>query len=259
MNTETEKIISRILVSLDFDNASFSFIESLIKLAKQLDADLCGLFIEDSELQQIANLPFSREITFPMAHIRELNRDQISRHLKQHADTLREMIKNLSQLSNVACSFKTAKGPRIESILSEAYDFQVIVLLPEKHSSLTTKQAARLEEVINPTALFFDGSIQAQKSAYIVKALADKGELHRLKVLTVNNEHEYQAKQQFDYDHVGIEYLHIDSYEIENIISLLAPAKTGLVILPLEDKLITQSMVIKKILDVLKCPLLLVR
>ena len=259
MKNEIEKEINRILVSLDFDGYSSSFIESLVTLASQLNADLCGLFIEESELQQVANLPFSREITFPLAHTRELNSDQIARHLKQHAETLREMMKSLSQLSNVACSFKTAKGPRIESILNESYDFQLVVLLPEKYSSLTAKRPARLEELINPTVLLYDGSKQAQKSAYIIKSLADKGELHQLKILTLDHDSEVLAKQQFSFDNVDIDYQHIDSYDISTIISLIESQKTGLLILPLEDELIKQSNEIRKILDVLKCPLLLVR
>ena len=259
MQNEIEKSINRILVSLDFDDYGSSFIEPLVILASQLKADLCGLFIEDSELQQVANLPFSREITFPMAHTRELDSDHIARHLKQHAETLRKMMKEFSQLSNVSCSFRTAKGPRIESVLSESYDFQLVILLPEKYSSLKNKRPEKLAELINPTVLLYDGSRQTQKSAYIVKSLANNGELHQLKILTLDHDSEVIAKQQFPFDKLKIEYIHIDSYKISNIVSLIGSQKTGLLILPLENELINQSKEIRKILDVLGCPLLLVR
>jgi len=259
MQNEIEKNIYRILVSLDFDDYSTSFVEPLVTLASKLKADLCGLFIEDSELQQVANLPFSREITFPSAHTRNLNSDHIARHLKQHAETLRKMMMELSQLSNVACSFRTAKGPRIESVLSESYDFQLVVLLPEKYSSLRARRPAQLNEIINPTVLLYDGSRPAQKSAYIVKSLADNDDLHQLKILTVDDDSEVIAKRQFSFDKVKVDYQKIDSYKISNIVSLLELQKTGLLILPLEDELINQSKEIRKILDVLGCPLLLVR
>lgn len=259
MKSEIEKSINQILVSLDFDNYGSSFIEPLVILASQLKADICGLFIENSELQQVANLPFSREITFPMAHTRELNSDHIARHLKHHAETLRKMMKEFSQLSNVSCSFRTAKGPRIESVLSESYDFQLVILLPEKHSSLKSRLPKKLEEFINPTVLLYDGSRQAQKSAYIVKSLADNGDLHQLKILTLNHDSEATIKQQFSIDNIEIEYKHIDSYRISDIVSLIGAQKTGLLILPLENELINQSKEIRKILDVLGCPLLLVR
>lgn len=259
MNTEIEKEINSILISLDFDDYSSSFIEPVITLAAQLKADLCGLFIEDSELQQVANLPFSREITFPAAKTRELSSDLIARQLKQHAETLRKMMMEISQLSNVACSFRTAKGPRIESILSEAYDFQLVVLLPEKFSSLKSRQPARLEELINPTVLLYDESRQAQKAAHIVKSLTNNEELHQLKILTIDRDSEAIAKQQFSFDKVKIDYQHLESYKIADIISLLQSQKTGLLILPLEDDLIKQSKGIRKMLDVLGCPLLLVR
>jgi hypothetical protein len=84
MTKKTNKTREKILVSLDFDDGDSSFLESLVMLASKLDAELCGLFVEDSELQQVANLPFSREITFLTAHTRKLNSDHIARHLKDH-------------------------------------------------------------------------------------------------------------------------------------------------------------------------------
>lgn len=256
---KTKKDIDRILVSLDFDGDGSSFIESLVKLAAKLNAELCGLFTEDSDLQQIANLPFTREITYLTAHTRNLDREQIARHLKQHAESMRKMMQDLSQLSNVACSFKTAKGSRIESVLNESYDFQVVVFLPEKYSSLKPRQHAGLDELINPTVMLYDGSDQARKSAYIVKSLADKGDLHELKILALNNECEAQAIQQFAFDKVKLTCEHIESYNISNIASLLYGKKIGLVILPLENELINQSKSIRDMLNALKCPLLLVR
>jgi len=251
--------INQILVSLDFDDNSSSFIESLVTLASQLQADLCGLFIEDSQLQQIANLPFSREITFPLAHTRNLNSEQIARHLKQHEETLRKLMKEFSQLSNVACSFRTTKGPRIESILRESINFQLIVLLPENYSSLKSRQAVKLADLINPTVLLFDKSKQAQKSAYIVRSLADHGDLHQLKILTVDHDSYIAAKQLFTFDNVKVNYHQLESFNIADIISVIGSQKSGLVILPLEDGLINQDKGIRKILDVLDCPLLLVR
>lgn len=259
MQNEIKQNTDRMLVSLNFDGDGSSFIESLVMLASQLNADICGLFTEDSDLQQIANLPFSREITFPAAHTRELNSDQIARHLKQHAEALRKIMLELSQLANVACSFKTSKGSRIETALSESYDFQIVVLLPEKYSSLKPRKHAGLDELINPAVMFYDGSKQAQKSAYIVKLLADKGDLHELKILTLNHDCEALIKEQFSIDKVKIDCQHIASFHVSNIVSLIGAEKTGLVILPLEDELIKQSREIRKILDELKCPLLLVR
>lgn len=256
---ETKKDSNRILVSLDFDGDGSSFIESLVTLAAKLNAELCGLFVEDSELQQIARLPFSREITFLTAHTRELNSVQIARHMKQHAEALRKMMQDFSRLANVACSFRTASGPRIESVLNAAYDFQVVVFLPEKYASLKPRPHARLDELINPTVLFYDGSAQADKSAFIVKSLANKGDLHELRILALNDDCESRVKQLFALDKVKLSYQRIDAYNISNIVSLITSKKIGLVILPLENELIHQSSAIRDLLNALKCPLLLVR
>ena len=249
MQNEIKKNIHRILVSLDFDDYNSPLVESLVRLASHLDAELCGLFIEDSALQQVANLPFSREITHLTALTRELNSKQIARHLKQHAETLQNMMLELSRLSNVACSFKSAKGPRIESILGESNDFQLVVLLPEKYSSVRNKPSAKLDELINPTVMLYDDSEQAQKSGYVVRSLADRGELHQLRILTLSPDDEAQAKEQFNFENVKTDYQHLNSYKIKNIISLLEAQNTGLLILPLDDALIKHSTEIIKIHD----------
>lgn len=259
MRNKTDISINRILVSLDFDDYGSSFIEPLVTLASQLKAELCALFIENSELQQIANLPFSREITFPMAHIKELNSNHIARHLKQHAEILRDTIEKLSQSSNVTCSFRTAKGPRIESALNESYDFQLVILLPEKYSLLKRTYPKKLGELINPTVLIYNASIQAQKSIYIIKSLVDNGDLHQLTILLLNPDDETIAKQIFSFSEVNIEYKHIDVYSLSNVISLIKSKKTGLLILPLDNKLIDQKNEIVKIIDTLDCPLMLVK
>ena len=128
-----------------------------------------------------------------------------------------------------------------------------------RNKTIKTRPSAKLDELIKPTVLLYDGTEQAQKSAYIARSLADEGELHQLKILTLNHECEALAKQQLSFDKVKTEYQHIDSYDISNIVSLIGGQKTGLLILPLEDELINQSKEIKKTLDVLECPLLLVR
>lgn len=256
---DTKLRINRILVSLDFSNGEVSFIKPLISLASQLNADLCGLFFENSELQQIANLPFSREITFPTATIRNLNRENIARHLKQHHETLQAMIRELSQLANVSCSFRTIEGPRIESILNESFDYELIVILPEKYSYQKSRVSVQLEEKINPTVLLHDKSEQSQKSFYIIQSLINSGTLKQLIVLTHDHDSESQAKQLYSLDSIEVIFRHIDAYKIVNIVSLAGLQKAGLVVLPLENKLFNQSKEIRQMIDILGCPLLLVR
>lgn len=256
---DTNIRVNRILVSLDFNEDEMSFIKPLISLASLLNADLCGLFNENSELQQIANLPFSREITFPTAIIRSLNRENITRHLKQHHEALRVMISELSQLSNVSCSFKTTQGSRIEAILSESLNYELIVILPEKYSSQQSRHSELLEEKINPTVVYHDRSEQSKISFYIIHSLINSGNLKELIILTPDHASEKQAKQLYSLDSIDVSFRHIDAYEILNIVSLAGVHKAGLVVLPLENKLFSQPKEIRQMLDILGCPLLLVR
>jgi len=259
MQNEIKQNRNKILISLDLDNYSSSFIKPLVMLASQLNADLCGLLIEETELQKIANLPFSREITFPAALTRDLNKDLIARHLKQYTETYRKTLEELSQLANISCSFRTSKGPRIESVLSESCEFELAILLPEKHSSLKARQSEHLEELINPAVVFYNTSLQSQKAAQIIRSLADNSVLHQLKIITQNDIPIESIRNQFSLDKVNVEYQHIQSYDVSSIISLSGTQKPGLLILPLNDTPNMQIHEIRNILETLDCPLLMVR
>lgn len=258
MPTDVKHNIDRILVSLDFDDADRLFIKSLVALASQLNAELCGLRIEDSDLQQVANLPFSREITFPSASTRNLDRNYIEQQLKHHAEELHKAMLELSKLSNVTYSYKSIKGPRIESLIKEAYGLELIVLLPEKYTLISSGHRQTLDEVINPTIIFYDNSVQARKSARIIQSLANTGSLKHIKVLTVDSVSNNTAHHLFSFPGINTEFQHINSYQLNDTVSLLKSEKIGLVILPMENKLVAQTREIKNILDTLKCPLLLV-
>ncbi|MBK7177644.1 MAG: universal stress protein [Chloroflexi bacterium] len=58
--------IQRILVALDASPHSLAALEAAIDLAERLDAELQGLFVEDINLLRLAQLPFARELRYPL-------------------------------------------------------------------------------------------------------------------------------------------------------------------------------------------------
>ncbi|MGB5641650.1 MAG: universal stress protein UspA, partial [Gammaproteobacteria bacterium] len=52
----------RIAITLDAFQVSAQALEQALRLAKRMDAQLEGIFIEDIDLIQIAELPFLREV-----------------------------------------------------------------------------------------------------------------------------------------------------------------------------------------------------
>jgi len=114
----------RILIPIDLHGIHREALETLVRIARQLDRDLIGLLLEDMRLQQVAELPFTTEITLSGARERSLLRDHLSqRHSMVTADA-RRLLNELAERDRVRLSFEYAVGHRLHSALEreEALD-----------------------------------------------------------------------------------------------------------------------------------------
>jgi hypothetical protein len=114
----TEQVGPRcILVPIDLHGVTRHTLETLVRIARQLDRQLLGLLLEDRRLQQVADLPFTTEISLSSGQERSLLRDHLSqRHSLVSADA-RRLLNELAQRNQVALSFEDAAGARWQSAL----------------------------------------------------------------------------------------------------------------------------------------------
>lgn len=107
----------RILLPIDLHGVSRGTLETLVRIARQLDRSLLGLQLVDLRLQQVAELPFTTEITLSGARERSLLRDHLSqRHSLVTTDT-RRLLLELAQRDRVELSFEDAAGHRLHTTL----------------------------------------------------------------------------------------------------------------------------------------------
>jgi hypothetical protein len=99
----------RILVALDATRASWSVLESAALLAEALEYELVGLFVEDSDLVALANLPFSREVR-RTGVIQNLDPEVLKKEVDAHAAAARYAIREIAVRHNVRWSFRSVRG-----------------------------------------------------------------------------------------------------------------------------------------------------
>jgi hypothetical protein len=117
MTTERDAHRS-ILVPIDLQGISRDTLETLVQIARLLNRGLLGLLLEDIRLLQVADLPFTTEITLIGGEERSLLRDHLSqRHSLVSSDT-RRLLDDLAQRDRVALSFEKATGSRLNTALS---------------------------------------------------------------------------------------------------------------------------------------------
>ena len=80
-----------ILVPIDIHGINRDALETLVRIARQLDRSLLGLMLEDIRLQRVADLPFATEITLAGCHERNLMRAHLSqRHFARGVEAQRQ-------------------------------------------------------------------------------------------------------------------------------------------------------------------------
>ncbi len=106
-----------ILVPIDLHGINRRSLETLVRIARQLDRALLGLLLEDIRLQRVADLPFTTEISLSGAGERKLLRDALTRRHSQVNMATRRLLHELAERDRVALSFEDAEGSRWHTAL----------------------------------------------------------------------------------------------------------------------------------------------
>ncbi len=85
-------------------------LEDIVELARSMEAELLGLFIEDIELLHFAALPFAREVGGATAMRREVDVAAMERFMRSCAEELRSGIAEALGGAPLSWSFRVARG-----------------------------------------------------------------------------------------------------------------------------------------------------
>jgi nucleotide-binding universal stress UspA family protein len=112
------RVFNRILVALDATRAGQSALESAALLAEALQYELVGLFVEDSDLLALANLPFSREVR-RSGVIQEIDPAALQKEVEAHAAAARYAVRQAALRRNLRWSFRSVRGD-VDAVVTAA-------------------------------------------------------------------------------------------------------------------------------------------
>jgi len=107
----------RILIALDLSAGSRSALRHAAELARQMKAELAGLFVEDENLVRLAGLRFAREFSRSGGPARELSPETMEKELARQARRLRQELELVATELDVRWSFQTRRGRVLSEIL----------------------------------------------------------------------------------------------------------------------------------------------
>lgn len=99
-----------VVLTVDSESYALTTIDLAVDMAASLKTRIQGLFIEDEDLLRIADLPFTREITFPSAMERTTDSGVMQRSLQSMAAQFKQYLGTRARASQVQWSYDYVRG-----------------------------------------------------------------------------------------------------------------------------------------------------
>lgn len=118
----------RVLVALDSSAGARAALRRAADMARLMEAELAGLFVEDEDLLRLAGLPFARELFPGGGSGRELSPEDMERELARQAVRLERELEAAARALEVPWSFRTARGRVFRELLAASTGHELLAL-----------------------------------------------------------------------------------------------------------------------------------
>jgi hypothetical protein len=256
LKPKREAKVLQILLALDAASHNLDALETAINLASQLQAELIGLFIEDMDLLRSARLPFASEIVATSGEERTITADYIERALRAWSTQVQAQLAREASKANIKCTFRTVHNRRIETLLSETGESNLLIISHTRHQLVAP---IRRSDVVY---LLFDGSNEAHHGVAIISEMALKGLKHVVLIDTCGGDVEYNAKKAADW--LARHGVHVLTQKLQgdpniSLPPLLKKYPAALLLIPAHFPSRQASETLTKLQNKLNCPVVIVR
>lgn len=179
---ETERALARrVVLALEPAARSAESMHVALQLARALDAELAGLFVEDADLLRVAALPFTREVGIASGMSRPLQSVDLEATLRREAEQVRRSLAGLAQGGRVRWSFRVARGDRRGEVMA-AMQVADVVVAGDRQRPVTRPGEASTLGPPRPVAVVFEPTEAGLRVLSVALSLA-QGHAQALSVL----------------------------------------------------------------------------
>ena len=276
-----ETALRRILVALDAASFSESALDSAVELAARLEAELSGIFVEDLDLLRSAALPFVREYSLTSAGGADFDTASVERELKLLAAQARRALEAAAARTRVRHSFAVVRGQLAAALAAASAGIDLVVLQGScrplaRHlrlgapgrsvafgvasSVLLLEPGARLPRTV--FVLFDEGAAGSKALAIAARlALVAGGELVALLEAADARERarlERAVRDALANETVNFRLEAVPAHDVAALRARTRGAHPGLLVVAAGSPRFTEAER-ERLIDLLGCPLLLVR
>jgi len=119
----------RIVAALYWQRPASRELGAIAELARHLQAELVGLFIEDIDLLHLAALPFAAQIGATSALRHELDAAALEQLMRSRAEELRGALETVAERVAVRWSFRVARGSAAQLLIAASAEENAPTLL----------------------------------------------------------------------------------------------------------------------------------
>ncbi|HSH40973.1 MAG TPA: hypothetical protein VK973_02480 [Arenicellales bacterium] len=256
MNQETRQR-RRIVVTIDSGDLDASELERLSRLAHRLDAELEGVFVEDSDLLRLSGLAFVREYRPISRRTESFEAERMQQELRAVARRAERTLARFAQQRGVSWSFRVWRGSLERELLS-AVQADVLALMGVGAVMPSTRKRGR--QVISA---WFDGSGEAARALDTAANIAADSDSITLEVLLATDggdsaeELRTQAARVLS-DYKGdVTFRALDNTGLHELLRVLRESGSSALVMQRDNRLLCNTS-LRQSLSYLHCPLFLV-
>lgn len=275
MMTGEGLLLRRIIVAMDASNHSFSALEAGVVLAENLDVELLGIYVEDTNLLNLAGLPSARELLLSSATELAIDSRSMERSLRLHASRAEEALREATLHRQVRSQFQVVRGHIADTLVASTLDEDLLILShgrphPGNVAIRVARRASRSVMLVrhgvpcrSPVMLVYDGSHSALKALQVAARLASGNGLELLILVPARDSRASHQLQQEASEHLPsanlmITYSVIPNPELDTLMSVVHEQGGGLLVL-YGDEVFMNEQQLETFLNQLDCPVLLVK
>ncbi len=266
--------IRRILVALDASRSSLVAAEAAAELAARHEAELRGIFVEDTDLIRLSEAPLAREVDLLTGSLRPLQSDDLIRQFQAQANRARRALEQIAHHAGVECTFRVSRGGVAREILAEAAQADLVTLgclgwstrnrrllgrtlkslLSQGSHTLLLQHPGRIRP---PIVVLYEGS-SAGRDALQIGVTLTRSQNGTLRVLLIGEE-QGRLEKEVRAETEGIPALQIEGQRTvhpQKVARLLSRHSGGFVIVPMGGCLTSAHL--QALLETVACPLMTV-
>ena len=250
----------RIAITLDAFEISAQTIEQAVLLAERMGAQLEGIFVEDFDLIQVAELPFLREVRTVSRSEDAISLGRMEQELRALAARAERLLSERAAQHKVACSFRIWRGSIDSELLAADIEADVFAL-----TRLGATLSRRKAIAIGPSnvSVLFRGTDASKRALDTAIKLATDPSKDINILLAAENEAESARLQQLVHEQLAesqasAHFVRLNDGSLSDLLEVIQDTHTDVLVVERDSKLL-QTQSLRRSLNNLDCLVLIVR